>query len=168
MTGDPRFHELLRQIGELHDKKQQDYGADSDPFANVRASERWGIQPWVGALVRLNDKVHRLQQFAKKGELANESAEDSMMDIAVYALIALILYREETADEFVPPLWSQTKADLEERIAEGMKVVMETPLSVQEVSTPTAPFTHAPCRRCQMEGFVCAGQEPAGGLTTPH
>jgi hypothetical protein len=94
MTGDPRFHELLRQIGELHDKKQLDYGADQDPFANVRASERWGIEPWVGALVRLNDKVHRLQQFAKKGELANESAEDSMLDIAVYSLIALILYRE--------------------------------------------------------------------------
>jgi hypothetical protein len=94
MNGDPRFHELLRQIGELHDKKQRDYGADQDPFANVRASERWGIEPWVGALVRLNDKVHRLQQFAKKGELANESAEDSMLDIAVYSLIALILYRE--------------------------------------------------------------------------
>jgi hypothetical protein len=97
MTGDPRFHELLKQIGELHDKKQLDYGAETDPFANVRASEEWGVAPWVGALVRLNDKVHRLQQFAKKGELANESAEDSMMDIAVYALIALVLYREETA-----------------------------------------------------------------------
>jgi hypothetical protein len=82
--GDARFHELLRQIGELHDKKQRDYGADEDPFANVRASQEWGVEPWVGALVRLNDK----------GELANESAEDSMMDIAVYSLIALILYRE--------------------------------------------------------------------------
>jgi hypothetical protein len=92
--GDARFHELLRQIGELHDKKQRDYGADEDPFANVRASQEWGVEPWVGALVRLNDKVHRLQQFARKGELANESAEDSMMDIAVYSLIALILYRE--------------------------------------------------------------------------
>ena len=95
MTGDPRFHKLLEEIGALHDKKQEDYGSDTDPFANVRSSEDWGIEPWVGALVRLNDKVHRLQQFARKGELANESAEDSMFDIAVYALIALILYREE-------------------------------------------------------------------------
>lgn len=93
--GDPRFHALLQQIADLHDKKQADYGKDADPFANVRASRFWGIAPWVGALVRLNDKVSRLQSFARKGALANESAEDSMMDIAVYALIALILYREE-------------------------------------------------------------------------
>lgn len=92
--GDPRFHTLLAEIAALHDKKQADYGSDQDPFANVRASERWGVSPWVGALIRLNDKVHRLQQFAQRGKLANESAEDSLLDIAVYALIALILYRE--------------------------------------------------------------------------
>lgn len=92
--GDPRLHALLREIGFLHDKKQEDYGTDEDPFANVRQSEQWGVPAWVGAMVRLNDKVKRLQAFAQKGSLANESAEDSMMDIAVYALIALILYRE--------------------------------------------------------------------------
>jgi hypothetical protein len=98
-AGDPRFHALLKQIGDLHDKKQADYGTDGDPFANVRASAEWGVPSWVGALVRLNDKVHRLKQFAKKGALANESAEDSMMDIAVYALIALVLYREREPRE---------------------------------------------------------------------
>ncbi len=33
---------------------------------------------------------------AERGTLANESAEDSMMDVAVYALIALRLYRESS------------------------------------------------------------------------
>lgn len=89
-----RFHELVQEIAELHDRKQMDYGSDSDPFANVRASEEWGIAGWVGALVRLNDKVQRLKSFARKGSLANESAEDSMRDIAVYALIALVLYEQ--------------------------------------------------------------------------
>lgn len=93
--GDPRFHAELQHIADLHDKKQKDYGSDTDPFANVRASSEWGVPSWVGAMVRLNDKVHRLKQFAKKGVLHNESAEDSMRDIAVYALIALILYREQ-------------------------------------------------------------------------
>lgn len=96
-AGDPRFHALLKQMGDLHDKKQEDYGSDHDPFANVRASQEWGVPSWIGALVRLNDKVHRLKRFAQKGVLANESAEDSMMDIAVYSLIALLLYREQTA-----------------------------------------------------------------------
>ena len=93
--GDPRFHALLKELGELHDRKQADYGRDDDPLANIRGSLEWGIQPWVGALVRLNDKVRRLQRYAQKGSLANESAEDSMKDIAVYALLALILKREQ-------------------------------------------------------------------------
>lgn len=89
-----RFHELLRQAGMLHDRKQADYGAGDDPFANVRASTDWGFPGWIGAMVRLNDKVKRLQSLAKKGSLANEAAVDSFMDIAVYALIARILYEE--------------------------------------------------------------------------
>lgn len=91
-----RFHALLKELGKLHDRKQQDYGSKDDPFANVRASALWGTPAWVGALMRLNDKVVRLQRFARDGELANESAEDSMRDIAVYALIALVLYEEAT------------------------------------------------------------------------
>lgn len=102
-----RFHELIREIAALHDQKQKDYGRDNDPFANVRASEGWGIQPWVGALLRMSDKVKRLQAFANNGILHNESAEDSMRDIAVYALIALVLYEqthdtEQTALEGMP------------------------------------------------------------------
>jgi hypothetical protein len=110
MAGDPRFHELLDEIGRLHDKKQQDYGTDVDPFANVRASEEFGVAPWIGSLVRMNDKVTRLKSFARKGTLANESVEDSLLDIAVYALIGLILYREEDPD-LLP----------EERIIERLK-----------------------------------------------
>lgn len=93
-----RFHDLLEEIGALHDKKQQDYGKGDDPFANVRSSKEWGIPAWVGAMVRLNDKVKRLQALARKGNLVNESALDSFDDIAVYALIARVLYEQE-----VPP-----------------------------------------------------------------
>lgn len=92
--GSARFHEIIKELGELHDKKQEDYGKDSDPFHNVRSTEFWGVPAWIGALLRLNDKVVRLQSLARKGSLANESAEDSMRDIAVYAIIALCLYEE--------------------------------------------------------------------------
>ena len=95
VNGDPRFHALLEEIGALHDKKQADYGREEDPFANVRASVDWGVPAWVGALIRGTDKVKRLQKAARSGTLANESVEDSMMDLMVYAGIALILYREE-------------------------------------------------------------------------
>lgn len=90
-----RFHELLAEAGELHDAKQADYGRDHDPFANVRATEEWGIPAWVGAMVRLNDKVQRLKSLVANGSLNNEAATDSFMDIAVYALIARVLYEQE-------------------------------------------------------------------------
>lgn len=90
-----RFHALLKEIGDLHDKKSLDYGSEHDPLANVQASSEFGVPAWIGTLVRLNDKVQRLKAFARRGTLANESAKDSMLDISVYALIAMILYEDE-------------------------------------------------------------------------
>jgi len=93
--GSERFHNLLDEIGDLHDRKQLDYGRPEDPFANVRASEDYGISPWIGALIRENDKMRRLQKAASGGTLANESVRDSLLDNAVYAIIALALWDEE-------------------------------------------------------------------------
>ncbi len=95
--GDARFHALLNQLGRLHDKKQRDYGTDADPFANIRGSAEWGIEPWLGALLRAGDKVKRLKTFAQKRSLANESVRDSLLDLAAYSLIALILMEESGA-----------------------------------------------------------------------
>lgn len=89
-----RFHEILSELATLHDVKQADYGREDDPFANVRASEDFGIEGWVGALVRANDKMRRLQTFSKRGSLVNESVEDSLRDLAVYAVIALVLFEQ--------------------------------------------------------------------------
>ncbi len=93
-TASTRFHEILRELGGLHDKKALDYGTEEDSFANIRGSEEWGVAPWVGAMVRATDKLRRLQKFAREGKLANEVVEDSFRDLAVYAVIALILYEE--------------------------------------------------------------------------
>jgi len=88
------FYSLLVECAELHHAKQQDYGTDADPFANIRASEDWGIPAWKGALMRGGgDKVSRLKTYARTGQLACEGVEDSMKDLAVYALIALVLHR---------------------------------------------------------------------------
>jgi hypothetical protein len=89
-----RYHELLKEIGDLHDKKGRDYGTDGDQYANIRASQEFGIEPWIGACLRLNDKVQRIKTYVIKGKLENESVEDSLRDIAVYALNALVLFKE--------------------------------------------------------------------------
>jgi hypothetical protein len=90
-----RFHAFLREAGELHDMKQADYGRGDDPFANVRGSEEWGVRGWLGAMVRANDKIRRLQTYARTGSLKNEGVVDSFMDLAVYALIARVLFEQE-------------------------------------------------------------------------
>lgn len=92
-----RFHEILSELGDLHDRKQRDYGRGDDPFANVRGSIEWGMPGWVGAMVRANDKIKRLQQYAREGKLANEGVADSFMDLAVYAVIAMVLWEQEEA-----------------------------------------------------------------------
>lgn len=110
MAGDPRFHAVLKELADLHDQKQQDYGAPEDPFHNVRSTEEFGVPAWMGAMIRLNDKVKRLQSYARKGELANEGVVDSFRDIAVYAIIAEVLWREDQTSSF---------EDVLEQIAEG-------------------------------------------------
>lgn len=92
------FKDILRQLEDLHDKKQADYGTDEDPLANVRASEDFGVPGWVGGLVRANDKMRRLQKASKGGTLRNESVQDSLLDLAVYTILSLQLF-EETLDE---------------------------------------------------------------------
>ena len=94
--GDPRFHRVLDEMRALHNKKSADYGQGQDPLANVRASKEFGVPTWVGVAIRMNDKMIRLKSMAKNGALANEPLEDSLIDLACYAVLALVLYREES------------------------------------------------------------------------
>jgi hypothetical protein len=68
------------------DKKQQDYGP-----GNISAFGE------VGVLVRCNDKIERLKNLWNTGRLrngtANESAEDSWLDLANYGIIATLVRR---------------------------------------------------------------------------
>lgn len=89
------FIEAVQEVIEMHNRKGADYGSKEDTFANVIASEQWGIPPWVGTMMRANDKMVRLQSAARGSTLKNEGIEDSLLDIATYSLIALCLFRRE-------------------------------------------------------------------------
>lgn len=78
-------------------RKNHDYTDGSvDPFANFRAAEVLDLDPVVGVLLRMQDKIMRLKTFANKGKLdvANESATDAVTDIINYAILILGLVRE--------------------------------------------------------------------------
>ena len=92
--GHPGYLRVLERMREMHIEKSHDYGF-RDPLANLRAAEELGIQPWVGCILRANDKVTRIKSFLQSGQLKNESVQDSLMDIAAYAILALVLFEEE-------------------------------------------------------------------------
>ena len=103
-TGSLAFHQVLDELGDMHDRKQADYGVTGDPFANVRASEDFGIPAWVGCMIRANDKMRRLMKASQDHELVNESIEDSLIDLAVYTAIAVVLYREGSTCKSATPM----------------------------------------------------------------
>ena len=92
------FFEFLVDVAELHVKKGADYGTNSDVFANVRAAEEFGISPWVGVGIRIQDKLNRAKSMSLKGRLVNESLIDSLKDICAYAAICALLFKEEHAN----------------------------------------------------------------------
>ena len=96
MDQSERFKELLEEMKKTHDAKRHDYASVEDVFANFRTCEMGGIPAWKGCCVRLGDKLSRIMGFAKKEllEVKDESIKDTLIDMANYALIALILYEE--------------------------------------------------------------------------
>ena len=95
-----QFDKVIDQVKELHAAKQKDYGRPGDPFHNVRqGAEFAGLDDWVAAMIRAQDKMGRLSLVAQGGTLANEGIEDSFIDLIAYTTIALCLYREQARAE---------------------------------------------------------------------
>lgn len=89
------FFDLCDAVKEMHASKSRDYGSETDPLANIRNGAAFvGIPAWKGAMVRLSDKVTRLATFNRTGTLTHEGVEDTLLDLASYSLLALLLYRE--------------------------------------------------------------------------
>lgn len=99
--GHPHFYKLLNEMAKIHSCKNFDYAGQKDSLSNFRMSEKMGIPAWKGCLVRMSDKFARLCNFAKQDEfkVKDENVEDTLKDLAIYALICIILYREKAGSE---------------------------------------------------------------------
>lgn len=116
--GHPEYLKLLDELRELHLKKSADYGTGKDPFANCRSGAEFGVDPWIGVMIRANDKVQRIKSFLQNGTLKNESVEDSLLDLAAYSLIALVLFREQKQHKIDRSL-VEAEAKRQDRIKQG-------------------------------------------------
>ena len=82
--------ELIQSEGlKLFQKKNQDYG---DAFAN------YGV---IGVLIRMGDKIARVQSISTKSvSLVNsESLRDTLIDLHNYAAMAIMLLDEDNDDK---------------------------------------------------------------------
>jgi hypothetical protein len=85
------FLELLEELRTLHFFKTAQYGGAADPFENVTASAKCGVEPWRRALCDLSDCVVRMQRFANGQPVDYENA---LIDAANWSLICLLKLRE--------------------------------------------------------------------------
>lgn len=99
--------QILEECIALYDLKASDYDnpLKHDGLANFRVAREIGIPPYVGAIVRMMDKVERIKTLTYKRLVSNEgpavkdeTIEDTLKDLINYGAIVLALYREETAN----------------------------------------------------------------------
>lgn len=102
MSGDSRFKEQLDAMWELHCQKADGYGREDDAFANIHAVSRLGVKPSQGVFIRLQDKWERLVNLLNGAEDRGEGIDDTLRDIAAYAVIARIMLEEENAAPRLP------------------------------------------------------------------
>ena len=89
MASNPKFHALLTQMAEIHDRKNHDYAQDGNPYSNFEsaaATAGCGVDTVFAVLIGI--KLARLQVLLGAGkEPNNESEQDSRLDLAVYSAL---------------------------------------------------------------------------------
>jgi len=96
--GDPAYLQLLEDMRQLHIKKNAGYSGDSvDRWANFRLAETFGVSTFLGVMVRMSDKWIRITNLIKNPSFdqVGESIDDTLFDLAAYALIAICIRREK-------------------------------------------------------------------------
>lgn len=110
---------LCQSAKDLMVLKNNDYTSNSgDPFANFRGSSYLGIDPVLGVLLRMQDKMMRVRTFAEKGELKvkDEGVKDALVDLINYTVLMYGLIesgKNKTAavtTDSLPPLHSGASA----------------------------------------------------------
>ena len=92
------FQEILDKMSEIHSKKNADYG---DSFGDTY--NKYGF---VSALVRLSDKLNRLNSLYRSGniQVKDESIGDTLLDLANYAVMALERYSQDALSQEEHPI----------------------------------------------------------------
>lgn len=84
------FKEITDNMVSIFEKKRNDYGQTT-----TQMIEKYGFLPMV---IKLDDKLGRLTQLLinnKEQKVKDESVEDTLLDLANYAIITMIELRKK-------------------------------------------------------------------------
>ena len=83
------FEDIVSEMSEIHKRKNADYGNNFH--------KRYKKYGFLTALLRLTDKMERLENIYEKGEIQvkDESVEDTLIDLANYAVMTVVELRNE-------------------------------------------------------------------------
>jgi hypothetical protein len=91
MTREELHKQITNEIHEVYKKKDHDYGSSThDTY------QKYGL---VSFLVRLEDKLNRLHTLTTtEAKVEDEKIEDTLIDLAGYAILALLELRSEDSE----------------------------------------------------------------------
>lgn len=104
--GHPAFYEAVQEIADLHEGKNRQYATPDDPLGNFRRTGQIiakmlkpGLNPTLAScLAFMSKQVDGVYEiFGEDKTDTFDSLEDKLLDIAVYAIIGIILVREARA-----------------------------------------------------------------------
>ena len=87
------FQIILNKMYRTFCEKQFDYGPGNIELGTMLKNEKEVNQSLFGIIVRMNDKINRLINLSTNHNMKakNEPIDDAFIDIAVYAVMAMIV-----------------------------------------------------------------------------
>lgn len=96
------FEQLLEEIKDLHERKNDNYARAGDPLSNLKVCERFAcptcgtkIPAWLGVAIRLSDKWERFANLiGGSTDRVGEDVKETVRDQAIYSLLWILLRKE--------------------------------------------------------------------------
>lgn len=87
-----KFMDITTNMAKTYAAKNHDYGNSFDD-----SLDKFGL---IASIVRMGDKMNRLETLAsKRAEVKDESVEDTLLDLANYAIMTVMWLRNNKHEE---------------------------------------------------------------------
>lgn len=86
------FRDITNSMIQTYQAKNQDYGNSFE-----KSLYKFGL---VASIIRLSDKMNRIESLSQtKAKVESESIEDTLLDLANYAIMTVIWLRKSRVNE---------------------------------------------------------------------